>query len=267
MTPSAFFRNGLRIGGALGAACLMAMGQAFASDVVTIFNAQQQHDCPPASCEGAYVIDRTANGFEVRKQPGQNVVDLVVDVENGYLRLNDEGTGGGNFVVTVALFRAEGTAPFVLVSANSYDGPAIYNSVLYLARYDRGRFSRAPGVFPHLRPHHLVADAAPTHDHTGVLMGDLKSDEVSDPRDEEFIAYILPRRGTVVRAYLIRFDSTACVKANWLSQPPSRREQACAGLDENMAAMREIRFDPKSGRFTAGPRIAAKAPDLMEDGK
>lgn len=245
----------------------MAMGQAFASDVVAIFNAQQQRDCPPTVCDGAYTIDRVGGGFEVRKRPDQNGVDLVVDVESGYLRLSDEGTGGGNFVVTARLFRPDGKPPLVAVTANSYDGLTIFNSVLHLAHYDRGRFSPAPGIFPHLSPHHLVADETPSHDRANARMGDLKSDEVSDPRYEEFVAYILPRHGTAVRAYLIRFDSTACVKANWLSQPPSRREQACAGLDEKMTAMREVRFDPQSGRFTAGPRVAGRAPELMEDGK
>jgi hypothetical protein len=47
---------------------------------------------------------------------------IIVDDKNGYLQLNDNGTGGGNFVLEMAIFKTAKGVDVVAVNTYSYSG-------------------------------------------------------------------------------------------------------------------------------------------------
>lgn len=58
-------------------------------------------------------------------------MDVIVDIKNGYLALVDEGTGGGNYEIYMALFKSSDKKDYILIYNQTTDGVGIDRSNLY----------------------------------------------------------------------------------------------------------------------------------------
>lgn len=230
-----------------------------AYDIVDIFNALNNRTCRQSACDDVYFVARKGKDHGVQKRPHQNVYEIVVDAKRGYLRLSDEGTGGGNSVVTVALFRRQSGPPLLLETVNTYSGEDLRSSSLGIYVFDKGRFEAAPHLFPELRPIHFFRP--------GSVANFKRSSDQSEfvtQQNEDFIAFILPRYGTTIHSYLINFDSTACVKANWPEVPRAERERMCEAFSTKALGARTITYDRAAGQFRAESLKSARPPRLGE---
>lgn len=230
-----------------------------AYDIVDIFNALNNRTCRASACDDVYFVDRKGDDYVVQKRNYQNVYELIVDVKRGYLRIGDEGMGGGNAVVTVMLYDRPTGPPLLLETVNTYSGHDIRSSSLGIYIFDKGKFEAAAHLFPDLRPLHFyrpgpVANFAKTTD----------LDAFVNQQNEDFIAFILPRHGTMIRSYLITFDGNACVKANWPEVARPEREAGCKTLATKTLGARTVAYNRSHGRFQAEALQAARPPRLGE---
>mgnify|MGYP005842838991 CR=1 FL=1 len=61
------------------------------------------------------------------------IIYPIVDLKNGYIEINDEGTGGGTKRVQVALFRKSDGDAIIAVSYSFFDG--FFNSSIYFLQF------------------------------------------------------------------------------------------------------------------------------------
>ena len=113
-----------------------------------------------------------------------------VDIANGFIRIDDEGTGGGNFETQIALWRVEDDAFVGIVETHKDGGIPGQSRVRFFKKIDRNWVDKTPDVWT---PVGLQA----------FMKGDMT---IEDLRALETIGagvYVaLPRKGTAITAEL-----------------------------------------------------------------
>ena len=114
------------------ALCLVAVGvvvltigqmdAARAQSVVKAFKAWQDRLCAHDRACTRYILRRQGAGYRASGGEFVNVARTIVDGVNGYLMIDDEGTGGGNAVIEAAVFRPDTGPPLFVVARRSYEG-------------------------------------------------------------------------------------------------------------------------------------------------
>jgi hypothetical protein len=225
-----------------------------AQSVVDAFQAWQRMKCAgDAVClTNAYRIEKRGTKHVASGGEFSAVVRTVVDGVNGYLMIDDEGTGGGNGVTETAIFRPVSGLPLFVVVTRVYETLQVQNGTVEIYRWDSGALIQATGLFPKPEPRDFVpgADAARA---TGFARGE---DEW-----KETVLH-LPRKGQTIDAYLLRFDVERCVKEDWMGQPESVRVVICAAAAKIHLPHMTIVFDKTEGVFRRGFLSNRKAPTL-----
>ncbi|MFC4262786.1 hypothetical protein ACFOWM_07860 [Ferruginibacter yonginensis] len=73
----------------------------------------------PAEQQHGYKINFKNNQYNV---VADNQCSITVDEKNGYLKIIDDGTGGGTFVLELAIFKKENKTDILAVNTYAYSG-------------------------------------------------------------------------------------------------------------------------------------------------
>jgi len=206
--------------------------------------------------------DRACTRYTLRKQGvtyrasgGEfvNVARTIVDGPNGYLMIDDEGSGGGNAVTEAAIFRPDAGPALFVVARRSYEGPKpVDGTIRAFYWFDEGKLTAIENEALKIGPRDFVPGAA-TQESSGYFR---KPDEAGP------VIFHLPRKGTTIAAYLPAFDRRACVSQDWMGVEESRRAAACAQAARSHKTSRSIVFDRGEGRFIDGPWGERSPPTL-----
>jgi hypothetical protein len=197
---------------------------------------------------GAYTLTQTASGWRAKGSEEYARIDVIVDIASGYFRLNDEGTGGGNLVTEVAVFKPATGGP-ILGNAQRYHygvQPQAGKTRFYRLAGGRWRELAATDL-PPLTPLLFV----PTR-------GNPPAPDYGNLRP---VVVHLPRAGTTVDVYLTP-SATAedCPMQNWLNtQDPVKGCKELTTVPTHV----ELAFDRQRGAFTVTGRDRKAAPKLQ----
>lgn len=224
------------------AALIVAM-PAYGQSIVEHYNALVRQIRDPY----AYTLTQTGAGWRAKSEDRANIV-AVVDIGNGFIQINDEGTGGGNLVTEVALFKPTSGGPIVALSQRFYQGTDAWGGMAQVFRSVNGRWQPLPATDlpPLMPPLFLPARANPLVPHDG---------------NTRPVAVYLPRVGTTVNVYLTAAaQGDDCPTQNWLGT-----DDPAQGCKELAAAPThvELAFDKQRGAFTVTNRDRKTAPKLQ----
>jgi hypothetical protein len=179
-----------------------------------------------------------------------NISRLIVDTRHGYIMIDDEGTGGGNGVTEVALFRLSDRQPLLLVAQRGYSGLDPLDGGVHAYRIDHGRWHDVTrAVLPALTP---ATFAAPYASHRAAR---------PDGRFWPIVVH-LPRVGTAVNAYLVRFPLATCRKEDWFHVGAASAGKLCREIAAATQSHLVLAFHRSSGTFSIVDRSDARAPRL-----
>ncbi len=74
----------------------------------------------------------------------------VVDIKNGYIEFNDEGTGGGNVNTKIVLFRKKDDSPLIGITMGGYNGIYFESSTAFY-ELKNDEWIKTNNVFPELK--------------------------------------------------------------------------------------------------------------------
>ncbi len=74
----------------------------------------------------------------------------VVDIKNGYIEFNDEGTGGGNVNTKIVLFRKKDESPLIGITKGGYNGIYFENSTTFY-ELKNDSWVKTDNVFPEVK--------------------------------------------------------------------------------------------------------------------
>ncbi len=225
-----------------------------AQSVVNAFQAWQRMNCAGnASClASTYKIERRGTTHVVSGGELSAIARSIIDGANGYLMIDDEGTGGGNGVTEAAIFRmASGPALFV-IAMRTYETFQVRSGTIEVYRWHGNTLTRADGSFPKPEPRDFVPGVDTTQE-TGFARSEDGWNET---------VFHLPRQGRTIDAYLLRFDIDRCIKDDWLGQPRSMRSVSCSNAAREYRPNMALTFDKVEERFWRGPLSTKKAPPL-----
>ncbi len=195
----------------------------------------------------AYTLTQTAGSWRARAAERTSIVAVVVDIPNGFVQINDEGTGGGNLVTEVALFKPTTGGPILAVSQRFYSGVDPWGGKARFYRQAGGRWEILPAVaLPALTPAIFVS---------GRIAQATADDDSLSP-----VIVHLPRVGTTVDIYLVPSTHQRCPEQNWLGT-----SDPAAGCNELAAAPNwaTLAFDVARGTFGVTRRDRKNAPKLQ----
>ena len=172
---------------------------------------------------------------------GGYTIDVTVDIKNGYLSWNDEGTGGGTLTTDAALFVRTDKSIVLAVGKRSFDGVGM-SSVITFWEFKNGAMAEiTSGIMPAVTASDFLKEKA---DKQSVR---LLGDNLSSLQLE----YILPRYGTSieVRASTNRIDRD-------LSQldDQSHAESIRKAADTILCTKIFLDWNMKKGVFTIGKK-------------
>ncbi len=198
--------------------------------------------------DGAYTLTRTASGWRARGYEEYSRIDVIVDIANGYFRLDDEGTGGGNLVTEVAVFRPASGGPILGHAQRYHTGVQPQAGKTRFYRLAGGRWRELAATdLPPLTPLLFVPTRAnpPAPDY-----GNLRP-----------VVVHLPRAGTTVDVYLTpSAHAEDCPMQNWLgTKDPAKGCKELAAAPTHV----ELAFDRQRGAFTVTRRDRKAAPKLQ----
>lgn len=245
------------------ALCLVAVGvvvltiaqidAARAQSVVKAFRAWQDRVCAHDRACTRYMLRRQGAGYRAFGGEFVNVARTIVDGVNGYLMIDDEGTGGGNAVIEAAVFRPDSGPPLFVVARRSYEGAEALNGTIRAFQWrDDGKLEPIESEALKIGPRDFVPDAT-TRGPSGY---------VRKPGEAGPVIFHLPRKGTTIDAYLPIFDQRMCVAQDWMGVEARQRAIACAKAAGIYKTSRSIIFDRVAGRFFDGPWGERPTPPL-----
>jgi len=229
---------------ALFVAMLIAATPAHAQSVVDHYRAlmAQTRD------DGAYTLTQTAAGWRAKGYEEHARIEAIVDVANGYFRLNDEGTGGGNVVTEVALFKPAAGGLILGHAQRYHNGTQAQAGKTRFYRLTNGRWQALP-----------AADLPPL---TALLFVPTRANPAV-PEDGNLrpVVVHLPRVGTTVDVYLTPSAyGSDCPMQNWLGT--NDPDKGCKEL-RTAANHVELAFDKQRGAFAVTRRDRKTVPPLQ----
>lgn len=195
--------------------------------------------------ESAYTLIQTAAGWRAKGPEEFASIKVVVDIANGFISLNDEGTGGGNLVTEIALFKPASGGPILGVAKRYHYGVQPFSGKAGFYRLTGGRWQALPAAdLPPLAPSIFVPAK------TGLAY------------DSDLLPVVvyLPRVGTVVNAFLTAGALKNCGELNWLATKTP--DEGCKLLTDADTHV-ELAFDRQRGAFAVARRDRRVAPPLQ----
>ncbi len=239
-----FLRPPLVVLGPLVLGLLVWVAPVRAQTVVDYYNAVRDADGDLAL---DYRFQQIGGQWRVAPAEYQTIVETVVDIPNGYMRVVDEGTGGGNFRLEVALFRTANGAPLLAVAGTGYSGSsAVDGWVEVFAPLGTHQWQRVTDqVWPATDVAVLVPPGGARDD--GDLLRAVRVSLVPE----------LPRHGTVawVRpGYDSQIVDAVCRGEDWISVGEAEADflRFCADLRHRLYRRVDVPFSKSQGRFFMG---------------
>lgn len=180
-----------------------------------------------------------------------NIAKLIVDEKNGYIYINDEGTGGGNGEVQFVLFRGEGNAPYIMWVESLYSGSQPDESHPHLYAHDGDKWYEKTGNHSGL-PNIAFADFLPD----SMSIADANALAKLSPAYAS-IYYKMPRHGTTAQALLsIRDFEYAPLCDGSHSDEPNAKAIAhyCTKLKGKIYYKIDLPWDKLHDKFTLGEK-------------
>jgi hypothetical protein len=177
------------------------------------------------------------------REPSEPKLDrsAEVDIASGFIRIDDEGTGGGNFETQVALWRVEDNAFVGIVETHKDGGIPGRSRVRFFKKIDRNWVDKTPDVWT---PVGLQA----------FMKGDMTIEDLRALETIGAAVYVaLPRKGTAVTAEL-KLSSTeeyACKGDSFvnLAEKKPAWDRYCQKLKPALATAVTLRLDTERTRF------------------
>lgn len=184
------------------------------------------------------------NGVYTAESITEGELHPVVDIPNGYLRIEDPGTGGGSLGYECALFLDADKQPHVALIHFSFDGVTMENTFSLFARKGTAYTDRTAEGLPKMGLSLFLKDP-----------NDIK--RITSVVEKKFLYMIridLPRYGTDVKATLTVF--TGKVEAQMESSGVSRKEKAECGTFLKLPKYETVIFtwDAKKAAFIPGAK-------------
>lgn len=191
----------------------------------------------------AYEVREAPGGFATISPDWGNAIPVEVDAANGWMRIADEGTGGGTYEAQVVLWRLDHGAGLLGIAESVFDPPHPGASRVRFFSDDYGGWSDwSDYVWPEI----ALADFLP---------GDMTIDDLRALEAVRSVVHVtLPRQGRDAQARLVTRDeeiAAVCGGEDWfVPRDPAPYMRYCARIAPRL--MREIvlRFDGETGRFT-----------------
>mgnify|MGYP005839187629 CR=1 FL=1 len=76
--------------------------------------------------------------------------EVIVDIKNGFIEINDEGTGGGNILIQVVLFRKADRSPIIGITMGGFNGIYFEKATTFYKK-NKHTWVEAEDVFPDIR--------------------------------------------------------------------------------------------------------------------
>lgn len=180
-----------------------------------------------------YVLRQIGSTWET-DSIAEYTINPVVDLKNGFVSINDPGTGGGSIIYEVALFLTRSRQPILGVSMRNFDGVFAETHIQFLVQDGKSWVDGTSKIIPNIHP--------------GLF---LKPDfynqnkEKIDSLSVFKIVYKLPRYGTKVKLSL---DQSAL---NFQKQNQNQEDRAFLQELSGQIARTELEltFQPDRGSF------------------
>lgn len=183
----------------------------------------------------------------------------IVDLANGYIDINDEGTGGGNVLLKVVLFRKSDEAPIIAVSKGGFNGMYTESSITFYEKLNN-TWVEATDVFPSIEIDRFL--------HNKYKERSYKKDAIVTPNLTTLTE--LPQVGTRLNVYLNfnKFDYLIASNQNPLtykSFTETEREKLGAIIDNIAIESFELKFDKIQGKFEIQDSTFLKIKEVNQD--
>jgi len=197
-----------------------------------------------------YPLRKKGKGWVTRNLSWDSDVAAIVDTKSGYIFFSDEGTGGGNYETQIVLWRKTGGAPLIGIAEVGYDGAYPGGSRLrFFDKFDGNWTQITDYVMPEIGISDFLDDDMTIAD-LNALKG-IRSD----------VYYVLPRKGTTIRAYLVTRDTYAnavCNDEDWFNPgDPAPYLRYCKTMQGRIETLIRVEWNKPDGRFTRGDRLRA----------
>jgi len=150
----------------------------------------------------------------------------VVDIKHGYIEIDDEGTGGGELIIQVALYRKKDGKSLIAVSKKIFDGVSQKGKIYFLELYSNKWVIVNDKVLPHISVEKFF------------------NNEYSIPpsyKQKTSIVYDLPRYGTTI---------TLNLNVEAVLSDCDDNDQQCIEFEENISTYcLKLYWDKDSGKF------------------
>lgn len=193
-----------------------------------------------------YALRREAGQWVTTSPDWGTPMPVTVDGPRGYLRIMDEGTGGGSFETQVVLWRQADGLPLIGIAETSFD-PAPGQTRLRFFAHDRHRWDDLtayswPGV--------SLADFMPP----GMTIGDLRDLRAI----RAAVHVVLPRQGLRPEARLVYPQEevrAVCNGEDWIvPADPGPYLRFCETLDARLFRRIAFDWDPVAVTFRMAER-------------
>jgi hypothetical protein len=235
-------RIGLRVGMAAMALLLAANTALAEPSVVAAYSGLRASGAAP---DLAYDVREAPGGFATISPDWGNAIPVEVDAANGWMRIADEGTGGGSFEAQVVLWRLDHGAGLLGIAESVFDPPHPGASRVRFFSDDYGRWGEWT---EYTWPKVTLADFLP---------GDMTIDDLRALEDLRSVVHVtLPREGRDALARLVTRDeeiAAVCGGEDWfVPADPAAYLRYCARIAPRLAREIVLHFDGELGRFTKG---------------
>lgn len=229
------------------------METARAESVVEAFNVWQEKFCARDRACTRYTLRRQGKTYRASGGEFVNIVRTIVDGPNGYLMIDDEGSGGGNAVTEAAIFRPNSGPALFVMAKRGYEGPkAVDGWIRAFYWFDEGKLTAIESEALKIGPRDFVPGAA-IREPSGYFR---------KPGERGPVIFHLPRKSTTIEAYLPVFSRRLCIAQDWMGVEDGQRAAACAKAARMHKTSRSIVFDRGEGRFLEGPWDSRPTPTL-----
>ncbi|MCY0149308.1 hypothetical protein OEG84_23635 [Hoeflea sp. G2-23] len=228
---------------ALFSVCSTNVGAVEAKDDILQFYSELRE---MASSQLEYRIEKRSGKWVVKASAWDEYLPIEVDKRNGYIRIVDEGTGGGAEEIQVVLWRLENGDPLVGISQSIFDeGVPATHALLFFRKRKESWLNVTDSVFEPVRPRDFIRVAQTPEDRMSLTTIGAR------------VYYELPKTGTTIGAYLAlktEMINAVCSGSDMIVVPePAIYQHYCNDLNGRMA--NAMRFDWNKQDVTFSPGV------------
>ncbi len=194
-----------------------------------------------------YKIEQRSGKWVVKASAWDEYLPVEVDERNGYIRILDEGTGGGAEEIQIALWRLENGDPLIGISQSIFDsGTPATHTLLFFRKRKGNWLDVTDSVFEPVRPRDFI------------MVAETPEDRMSLTTIGARIYYELPKTGITIGAYLAlktEMINAICNESDTIViSDPSMYHHFCNDLNDRMANAMPFDWDVQDVTFSrAGP--------------